>query len=128
MLAVGSPSSPTLSRRHRGPSALASPISFTSSASQCKWRRLTIASAPRPQDDEAALEQVDSAVLPLRKRMALIVRVGEKRILRAARAKLDAEFPPGAAPAQKKEKKRAREGDTAGGKASSSGKKSKVRQ
>ncbi|GAA5847048.1 hypothetical protein JCM9279_002668 [Rhodotorula babjevae] len=81
------------------------------------------------EDDEAALAPVDSAVLPLRKRMALIVRVGEKRLLRAARAKLDAEFPAGAAPVQKKEKKRARDGEAAGGKASSSsGKKTKVRQ
>ncbi|TNY19623.1 SET-domain protein [Rhodotorula diobovata] len=84
------------------------------------------------EEDEAAL-QGDSAgaPLPLRKRMALIVRLGEKRILRATRAKLDADFPAGA-PAQegkKKEKKRARDADGAAkSSSSSSGKKAKVKQ
>lgn len=84
------------------------------------------------QEDETAL-QGDSAgaPLPLRKRMALIVRLGEKRILRATRAKLDADFPAGA-PAQegkKKEKKRARDADGAAkSSSSSSGKKAKVKQ
>jgi hypothetical protein len=55
------------------------------------------------------------ASLPPRHRMAIIVRLGEKRILRATREALVAEFPVGAAAApapdgtKNKEKKRGRE-------------------
>ncbi|GAA6053605.1 hypothetical protein JCM3770_001549 [Rhodotorula araucariae] len=77
------------------------------------------------ETDEALLQ---NPALPPRKRMAVIVRLGEKRILRSARARIDADFPEGAAPAAeglKKEKKRSRE--EGAGKAAG-GKKAKVRQ
>ncbi|GAA5853775.1 hypothetical protein JCM8547_007444 [Rhodosporidiobolus lusitaniae] len=73
------------------------------------------------EEDEALLEQGEA--LPLRKRMAVIVRLGEKRILRATRAQLDEEWPKGAtAEPPTKEKKRSR-GDGASSKA---GKKAKI--
>lgn len=59
------------------------------------------------QDDEALLQD---STLPLRRRMAIIVRLGEKRILQGAKAKLDTDFPEGQAEAPAKDKKRAREG------------------
>ncbi|KWU45144.1 SET-domain protein [Rhodotorula sp. JG-1b] len=58
-------------------------------------------------DDEALLQD---STLPLRRRMAIIVRLGEKRILQGAKAKLDTDFPEGQAEAPAKDKKRAREG------------------
>jgi SET domain-containing protein 6 len=73
------------------------------------------------QDDEALLKD---ETLPPRKRMAVIVRLGEKRILRAARAQLDAEWPEGAAPAPAKAK-RSRDGKES---SSKGGKKAKVVQ
>ncbi|GAA5936316.1 ribosomal lysine N-methyltransferase [Sporobolomyces koalae] len=61
------------------------------------------------EDDEALLR----GSLSERKRMAVIVRLGEKRILRNTRLQLEAEFPPGAATAgadaDTKKKKRARD-------------------
>ncbi|BGP19164.1 hypothetical protein JCM10213_006490 [Rhodosporidiobolus nylandii] len=75
------------------------------------------------EEDEALMQ--DSAALPLRKRMAIVVRLGEKRILRATRAQLDAEWPEGGATAPakgKKEKKRSRDGKEGG-----AGKKAKVK-
>lgn len=75
------------------------------------------------QDDEALL--LDST-LSHRKRMAVIVRLGEKRILRATRTQLENEFPAGspaaAAPDSKKKQKRSRDGKGEG----SGGKKAKV--
>ncbi|GAA6025653.1 hypothetical protein JCM10207_008926 [Rhodosporidiobolus poonsookiae] len=73
------------------------------------------------EEDEALLKD---PALPLRKRMAVIVRLGEKRILDATRAAVDAEWPLGAVePAKKKEKKRSREGKDG----AASGKKAKVK-
>ncbi|GAA5996004.1 ribosomal lysine N-methyltransferase [Rhodotorula paludigena] len=54
------------------------------------------------EEDEALLAD---STLPLRKRMAVIVRLGEKRILAGAQKKLDDEFPPGAPVEKAKEKK-----------------------
>ena len=45
--------------------------------------------------------------------MAIIVRLGEKRILQGAKAKLDTDFPEGQAEAPAQDKKRAREGKAA---------------
>jgi len=78
-----------------------------------------------PQADEELLK--DSS-LPPRKRMAVIVRLCEKRILRATRSQLENEFPAGSAPtadedSTKKKNKRSRDGQREG----SSGKKSKVK-
>ncbi|GAA6058608.1 hypothetical protein JCM10212_004019 [Sporobolomyces blumeae] len=76
------------------------------------------------EDDERLLK--DSS-LPLRKRMAVIVRLGEKRILRAARSQLESDFPADATESdatKKKATKRARGTQTESGK---SGKKSKVK-
>lgn len=42
--------------------------------------------------------------------MAIIVRLGEKRILQGVKAKLDTDFPESQAEAPTKDKKRAREG------------------
>ncbi|EGU11047.1 SET-domain protein [Rhodotorula toruloides ATCC 204091] len=60
------------------------------------------------EEDEALLKE---SALPQRKRMAVIVRLGEKRILRGARAKLDEEWPAdgGDASAMQKDKKRSRD-------------------
>ncbi|GAA5869697.1 hypothetical protein JCM16303_000551 [Sporobolomyces ruberrimus] len=75
------------------------------------------------EDDEALL--LDST-LPPRKRMAVIVRLGEKRILRATRTQLENEFPAGSPaatdPDSKKKQKRSRDGKGEG----SGGKKAKV--
>ncbi|GAA5903312.1 hypothetical protein JCM5296_005660 [Sporobolomyces johnsonii] len=80
------------------------------------------------EDDEALLK--DSA-LPLRRRMAVIVRLGEKRILRATRTQLETEYPPGSADAKEKDKKekdkkRSRDGTTKDG-SNGKGKKAKVK-
>lgn len=73
------------------------------------------------QEDEALLKD---KTLPLRKRMAVIVRLGEKKILRAARAQLDAEYPEGAPAAPSSSKsKRSRDGKEG---SSSKGKRAKV--
>ncbi|GAA6038264.1 hypothetical protein JCM8097_003911 [Rhodosporidiobolus ruineniae] len=80
------------------------------------------------EDDEALLQDT---TLPLRKRMAVIVRLGEKRILRATRQQLDLAFPAGGAggstlKADKKEKKRSRDGKDGAGASGKTGKKAKV--
>lgn len=63
------------------------------------------------QDDETLLQDPS---LPLRRRMAVIVRLGEKRILQGARDKLTADYPDGQASAPVKDKKRVREGKEEG--------------
>lgn len=63
------------------------------------------------QEDEELLKQTD---LPVRRRLAVIVRLGEKRLLVGARAKLDADWPQGKAGPAAKEKKRSREGKEEG--------------
>ncbi|GAA5952253.1 hypothetical protein JCM21900_000467 [Sporobolomyces salmonicolor] len=75
------------------------------------------------EDDEALLK--DSA-LSLRRRMAVIVRLGEKRILRATRTQLEIEYPPGSEDAKEKDKKRSRDGTTKDG-SGSKGKRAKVK-
>ncbi|GAA6018787.1 hypothetical protein JCM8202_002231 [Rhodotorula sphaerocarpa] len=63
------------------------------------------------QEDEELLKQT---YLPVRRRLAVIVRLGEKRLLVGARAKLDADWPQGKAGPAAKEKKRSREGKEEG--------------
>ncbi|GAA5862414.1 hypothetical protein JCM3774_002508 [Rhodotorula dairenensis] len=76
-------------------------------------------------DDETLLQD---ASLPLRRRMAVLVRLGEKRILQGARDKLAADFPEGQlAEAPVKDKKRAREGKAGAGK-EAEGRKKKSKQ
>ncbi|CEQ42354.1 SPOSA6832_04163 [Sporobolomyces salmonicolor] len=74
------------------------------------------------QDDEALLK---SSALSLRRRMAVIVRLGEKRILRATRTQLGIEYPPGSEDAKEKDKKRSRDGTAKDG-SGSKGKRAKV--
>lgn len=67
------------------------------------------------QEDDTLLKD---GTLSQRKRMAVIVRLGEKRILQGARAKLDEDWPAGAdGSATQRDKKRLRDsgkGDVAG--------------
>ena len=92
----------------------------------CSFRsRGLTRSSPFAQDDEKFLQD---STLPPRKRMAIIVRLGEKRILRATRLQLESEFPAGSsAPPQeaKKDKKRSRDERKEG---PEEGKKAKVRK
>ncbi|GAA5919833.1 hypothetical protein JCM1841_004005 [Sporobolomyces salmonicolor] len=74
------------------------------------------------EDDEALLK---SSALSLRRRMAVIVRLGEKRILRATRTQLGIEYPPGSEDAKEKDKKRSRDGTAKDG-SGSKGKRAKV--
>ncbi|GAA5985075.1 hypothetical protein JCM10908_002514 [Rhodotorula pacifica] len=76
------------------------------------------------EEDEKLLQDTS---LPLRRRMAIIVRLGEKRILQGARANLDADFPEGKAEPPK-EKKRARAGGEGGGSGGKEGRKKKAKQ
>ncbi|GAA6010244.1 hypothetical protein JCM11491_005408 [Sporobolomyces phaffii] len=75
----------------------------------------------REGDYETTIEADESLLkdttLPTRKRMAVIVRLGEKRILRATREQLEAEFPAGSASSattDSKKKKRSRDGQKEG--------------
>ncbi|GAA5999605.1 hypothetical protein JCM5350_008121 [Sporobolomyces pararoseus] len=84
----------------------------------------------REKDYETTIEYDEELLkdsnLPPRKRMAVIVRLGEKRILRATRSQLEDEFPTGAVASNEtdsKKKKRSREGQRDG----SNGKKSKTK-
>ncbi|GAA5898866.1 ribosomal lysine N-methyltransferase [Sporobolomyces salmoneus] len=84
--------------------------------------------AKREEDYETTIETDEKLLkdssLPPRKRMAIIVRLGEKRILRATRLQLEEEFPWGSGTApdgEPKKKKRSMEGQ----RERSSGKKSK---
>ncbi|GAA5821802.1 hypothetical protein JCM11251_001032 [Rhodosporidiobolus azoricus] len=76
------------------------------------------------EEDETLLQ---NSAIPPRKRMAVIVRLGEKRILRDTRTQLDAEWPEGAlAPAEDDEKKHKKRSRDAAGGAGQEGKKSKL--